>query len=605
MYFSTPDQLAWIKDRFDGKPFTNSCSSLDQAADTVYQNGNVYTVDANNSVRQALAVRDGKIIYVGTNEGVASFIGPATSVTDLKGRVLMPGLVDGHLHPIMGGGIELSCNLHYAALTKQQVISQLQTCLNNDKDNRADNWLSVYAWFRQAMLPKGTDLSKADLDTLKTSRPIAITSSDGHTLLTNSRAIQLAGVTDSTPNPSAGSIAHDAAGHLTGVFEDGARALIDEHIPQPAPEMMAAINIAGAKASLLAMNQQGITTFLDAMGNEEDIVAFKAVQDSGQLTARAHFAPVISPDDAKDPVKAAATIKQLADKYDQGKLGAVPGITVRNAKMFLDGVVQAPAMTASVLQPYNIKQGADVHAVWVPGTNSGQLYFDQSVISPMLVELARVGIDPHMHTDGEGAVHVALNAVQVMRDVFPGKDIRPALAHNETIVPGDYVRFRELNATPVLSFQWGKPAPDTIDTVKDYIGPARFPYLETAGKFDLAGVRIAYGSDWPVDKLDEWFAIKVGVTRSNRPDSEARFSGRLGDDPGLSPAVALRAITINSSYELHQDDVTGSLEAGKFADMIVLDRNPITIPNDDIANVKVLMTIVGGKVVYQAEPGQH
>jgi hypothetical protein len=123
--------------------------------------------------------------------------------------------------------------------------------------------------------------------------------------------------------------------------------------------------------------------------------------------------------------------------------------------------------------------------------------------------------------------------------------------------------------------------------------------LEPSGLLAAAGARIAFGSDWPVDKLDEWFALKVGVTRTNSPDAPAEYQGRLGGDPGLAREAVLRAATINAAYELHQDDVTGSLEVGKFADLIVLDRNPLKVPAEDIANTHVLETVVGGKVVYR------
>jgi len=151
---------------------------------------------------------------------------------------------------------------------------------------------------------------------------------------------------------------------------------------------------------------------------------------------------------------------------------------------------------------------------------------------------------------------------------------------------------------PVLSFQWEKPAPDTVDGAKDYLGPARYRYMEPAAFLADAGARIAYGSDWPVDALDEWFALKVGVTRTNRPDSEPQYRGRLSADRGLSREAALRAITLNAAYELHQDERTGSLETGKWADLIVLDRNVLRIPPEDIAEVKVLRTVVGGRTVY-------
>ena len=144
-----------------------------------------------------------------------------------------------------------------------------------------------------------------------------------------------------------------------------------------------------------------------------------------------------------------------------------------------------------------------------------------------------------------------------------------------------------------------KPAGDTLG-LKNYFGPARMKILEPAGLLAAAGARIAFGSDWPVDPLDEWFALKVGVTRTNSPDAPAEFRGSLGDDPGLSREAVLRAATINAAYELHEDEVTGSLEVGKFADLILLDRNPLTVPAEEIAKTRVLETMVGGKVVYLA-----
>ncbi len=140
-----------------------------------------------------------------------------------------------------------------------------------------------------------------------------------------------------------------------------------------------------------------------------------------------------------------------------------------------------------------------------------------------------------------------------------------------------------------------------MEGAQEYLGSARFKYLEPAGFLADAGARIAYGSDWPVDPLDEWFALKVGVTRTNAPQPDHKYAGRLGADKGLSRAQVLRAITMNSSYELHQDDATGSLEAGKLADVIVLDRNVLDIPAEQIADVKVLQTVVGGRVVYESD----
>jgi predicted amidohydrolase YtcJ len=227
------------------------------------------------------------------------------------------------------------------------------------------------------------------------------------------------------------------------------------------------------------------------------------------------------------------------------------------------------------------------------------VYFPADALATVLIALGRAGIDPHMHADGDGAVRAGLDGAAALRKALPGADIRPAIAHNEIVAPSDFKRYHELNVIAVLSFQWEKPAGDTLG-VRDYFGPERMKILEPAGLLAAAGARIAYGSDWPVDALDEWFAFKVGVTRTNSPKAPQEYRGRLGDDPGLSRETVLRAATINAAYELHQDDSSGSLEAGKLADLIVLDRNPLTVPAEDIANVKVLETVLGGTVVFSA-----
>jgi predicted amidohydrolase YtcJ len=202
-----------------------------------------------------------------------------------------------------------------------------------------------------------------------------------------------------------------------------------------------------------------------------------------------------------------------------------------------------------------------------------------------------------MHADGDAAVRAGLDGVAALRKALPAADIRPAIAHDEIVAPADFGRYKTLDTTAVLSFQWEKPAGDTLG-LRDYFGPERMKILEPSGRLAAAGARIAFGSDWPVDALDEWFALKVGVTRTNAPNAPAEYRGRLGDDPGLSPEAVLRAATINAAYELHQDEVTGSLEAGKFADLLVLDRNPLSVPPEEIAATRVLETLVGGDVVY-------
>jgi hypothetical protein len=328
------------------------------------------------------------------------------------------------------------------------------------------------------------------------------------------------------------------------------------------------------------------------------MAAFSAVHAAGELTVRGHFAPVISPPEASDPALAVSKVVAYRKQYDQGTLQPKPGITVRNAKLFLDGVIAAPALTGAMLEPYRKNVGSPDNPKWVDGENRGPaVYFPAKPLAQILTGLGHAGIDPHMHADGDAAVRAGLDAIEVMRKELPAADIRPAIAHDEIVSPADFPRYKKLDAMPVLSFQWEKLAGDTLG-LTNYFGPDRMKILEPAGLLNAAGARVVFGSDWPVDKLDEWFALKVAVTRTNAPDADPRFRGKLGEDPGLSRDAAMRAATINAAYELHEDDVTGSLEVGKFADFIVLDRNPLEIPAEDIANVHVLETVVGGSTAH-------
>ena len=563
-------------------------------ADRVYFNGIIFTADAGSSGATALAIRDGRILYVGSDAALARYIGPTTVKVDLQHRFLMPGLVDGHMHPLEAGATLLKCNLNYASLTVAELQQGVQACVEQTRAAEPEGWLEVVGWFQESMLPAGVKTSRATLDALHTKRPIIVRSSFGHTVLANSRALTLARITAATPDPVGGKIWRDAAGEPTGLLEDAAHHGFDSLLPQPT----AAQNVEAAAKALEAMKRQGVTSFLDASAEPENLVAFASLRKSGRLTARAHFAPVIAPSEVGNLTAAVARVVATRKEFDEGSIARAPGITVHNAKLFLDGVISAPAFTGTMLEPYRRNAGTADKPQWVAGTSRGpDVYFPADALATVLTALGRAGIDPHMHADGDGAVRAGLDGVAALRKALPAADIRPAIAHNEIVAPADFKRYKALNVIPVLSFQWEKPAGDTLG-VKDYFGPERMKILEPAGFLAEAGARIAFGSDWPVDALDQWFAFKVGVTRTNAPEAPAEYRGRLGDDPGLSRETVLRAATINAAYELHQDDAIGSLEAGKLADLIVLDRNPLTVPAAEIAKTKVLETVVGGAVVY-------
>ena len=573
---------------------TASAASASAPADVVLRNGNVYTADAHNTVRQALAIRDGRIVFVGSDRKVRAYIGKRTKVTNLHGRMAMPGLVDGHMHPLAGGAGLLKCSLEYLPLTVQEIRARIAKCLADTASKGPNAWLEVTSWYQEAMLPPGAKLTAADLDDLSPTRPIIVTSSFFHATVVNSVVMRLAGITAATPDPPGGSLDRDAAGNPTGLFFDAAQDLVASKVPAPTP----AEQVDAAKAALKAMREQGVTSFLDAAAGPDSLTAFSEVAKAGGLTARAHFAPVVSVAAGRHPTKTVASLRSLKRRYDQGPIVARPSMTLRNAKFFMDGVQQYPAQTAGLLEPYLVNIGTPDQPQWVPGPSRGPVYFQPTELDPLVSAVAAAGFDPHIHAIGDRAVRLTLDAYRAMRTRTGSRDIRPAIAHAEMVDPADYGRFRALGVIPVMSYQWAKPGPDSIEAEKDYLGFERWNRVEPEGSLMKAGARIAYGSDWPVDTLNEWFALQVGITREN--PAGGKYAGKFNDQAVLPRKYALRSITASSSYELHQDQ-TGTLAPGKLADVIVLDRNFFEVPAGQIMDTRVLLTMVGGRTVYRAK----
>jgi predicted amidohydrolase YtcJ len=447
------------------------------------------------------------------------------------------------------------------------------------------------------------DADKSTLDALKTRRPIQVRSTDFHTVLVNSRGLAVAGIDKRTANPGDGKYVRDSAGNPTGICEDGAADAMAAVVP-PATD---AEKLMQSRAALDAMRQQGITSFFDAMSGPENAKAFTALAQSGELTARALLAIKLDPAAATaDPDKTIAEAKALTSTYDQGETKVAPGVSMRHVKLFMDGIINAPADTGAMLTPYLHNAGTEKAPKWAPGKNRGELYFPPQVLNPLLLKAVQAGLDPHLHATGDRAVRDSLNGIAYVRQQLPGNPFRPAITHAESVDPADYGRFKALDVTANMSFQWAQQAPSTVDGTNEHLGAERFSRMEPSGSIARAGGRVAYGSDWPVDPLDEFLALKIGVTRAGDPQNPhsygPQYAGRLNDDPSLSRAEVLRTITLNAAEQLRLEKVTGSVEVGKFADLIVLDKNFMQVPEDELGRNQVLLTLVGGKVVWAKAP---
>ncbi|QRG78695.1 amidohydrolase [Citrobacter sp. R56] len=566
--------------------------------DVIYHNGKIYTADKSDRFCEAIAIKQGYITAVGSSHKLLALAGAQTEVIDLEKRVVLPGLIDSHMHPFWGGKQLRGCNLNYAALTVEETLALLQQHLDEDPLKEEDDWLSVRAWQRQAMIPAGADMCRQSLDTLNTRRPVVLFSNDCHTLAANSRALEMLGITEETPVPADGKIGRDEEGRLNGILEDAPAMRAFDSIPTGTPEQCVLI----ARHVQRVLNQQGVTTVMDTRVYEEQLKAFAVLRDSGELTLRMCGAREITPDSVAGPQDAARALDELVafnQRWNDPVWQPAPGFGVSHVKFFVDGVLQPPTMTASLLQPYRKNRGTHAHPDWQPTEDYGDLYFTPEVFNALVKECGRTGVHPHMHTVAEGAIEMALDALQEMRQAWPQKDVRPGLAHNELAAAHQYARFAELDVTAVLSYQWAGLPAVLIDEERAMLGEERFPHLEPQGRFLDAGARLAYGSDWPIDRLDEWYNLQIAMTR-RAWDAEGNPAGpRLDNDRNLTLTEVLRSATIDAAYMIARDDEVGSLEPGKLADLIVLKDDIFSNPPETLFKTRVLRTVVGGNVVWQ------
>ena len=545
-------------------------------ADVVLRNGKIYTADPARSVRQALAFTGNTIVAVGSDTDVAPLIGPKTKVVDLAGKLVLPGLIDTHIHPIIGALNGAKCSLAGVKATIDTLKPVIQDCLAKDQAG-AD------AWFEAAQLDNyGFSATANDLDGIETKRPVALWGNDGHTVWVNSRGLALLGVTAETPDIPGGKIARDAKGAPTGYFADRASIFVDEKIPSPPLEEKAALTA----AELKRMSAYGITSLMDAFVTPSEAKVWRMLYDTGRLPMRVKEAIYIA--DPSDDSDEAVTRLLAASKDGDADPDFLQSGVV---KVFADGVMEYPAQTAALLSPYLDNNGK-------PTKHSGELYFDPQRFARLVQKLDAAGLTIHVHAIGDRAVRASLDAFASARAANGDKDNRHQIAHLQLVDPADFPRFKELRVIADFQLEWAKREPATEGPLEAYLGPDRYKYLYPAGSLHKAGAMIIGGSDWDVSSYNPFRAFQTGVTRSG-----GKGQRPLNIDERIPLETAIDAYTINAAYAMKQDKTTGSLEAGKRADLVVLDRDILTIDPETIDQTTVLATYLDGHLVHSASPG--
>jgi predicted amidohydrolase YtcJ len=533
-------------------------------ADLVLTGGAVYTVDGARSWAEAVAVSGGKIAFVGTGAAAKAWIGPKTKVVDLSGKMVLPGFHDSHVHPVSGGVEALECDLN--GLATQAAI--LEKVKRYAAENPAQPWVRGGGW-DLTIFPDGNP-SKGLLDTVVPDRPAYLAASDGHSVWVNSKALALAGVTKATPDPPYGRIERDpATGEASGTLRETAADLVGKLLPARSAKDY----VDGLREALRRANAFGLTSLVEASASEEDLDAYAALEAEGKLSAKVLASLYVDTDKGTAEVP---RLTALRAKYAGKRLRTTA------VKIFADGVLET--RTASVLEPY----------LGFPD-DRGKPNLEPAAFRALATALDREGFQIHVHAIGDRAIRDAFDAVEAAQKANGVRDARHHFAHIELIDPADLLRFRRLNVIANFQPLWANGDKYLTELTEPKLGPARSRWLYPMGSVVASGAPFAFGSDWSVSSMNPLDGIEVAVTR--RQISEGPGPAWLPEEKMALPD-AIAAYTIRGAYLDFSDKETGSIETGKSADLIVLDRNLFEIPPSQIHEAKVLLTLLDGKGVY-------
>ena len=535
-----------------------ACHRAPEPADLVLTGGPVYTMAG--SVAEGVAIRDGVIVAVGTAEEVAAYAGAGTTEVSLAGHALFPGFIDAHTHPAWSGTELRDVDL-YEATTVQELLDAISAWAAASPDAP---WIRGGGWDVSRF---NDSLNHGQLDAITGDRPAILASADAHSAWVNALALAAAGITADTPDPEGGIIERDTDGAPTGVLRETAADLVWDILP----EWDEAQIDGGLQDALTEASSYGLTGLVDANAWDAMLAGYARAEAKGTLTARIWAAGEVTP--GEDPVP---MLDDLRTTYAGDRLQLTQG------KLYLDGVIESE--TATMLEPYE------------DGTNGEALYTDAEVLDA-ITALDDAGYQIHAHAIGDGAVRQILDGLDALEAARGPADRRPLLAHLEVVDPADWDRFAGLDATADIQMLWAYPDPYIVDWTIPYIGETRAAWLYPFAGLADAGARLAAGSDWSVTTMNPWEAIEVAVTRQDPYEG----GDPLNAEQAISLWAALGAYTREAAIAIHEEDRLGTLEVGKAADLVWVDRDPFAIPVEDLSDVQVLGTWVDGARVYPGD----
>ncbi len=546
------------------------CARPEPAADLVLAHGRIYTVEAEHPWAEAIAVRGDRILKVGKTSEMRAVTGPATRVVELKGRLVLPGLIDGHTHFLDG-----SIGLGQVDLTGATTLEMVQDRVRRYAAEHPDEpWILGFGWLYSTF--RGGMPDRGQLDAVENKRPVFLYSYDGHSAWANSAALAAAGVDRNTPQPPAsqGAIVVDPrSGAPTGAFKEGAVGLIEKVVPKPSREtkLQALENGLRLAASL------GLTGVENCSGGADEIDLYDELERTGRLTLRTITAVPMPETSAALTDAAVAKIVALRDSH-QGRM-----VRAGTVKFFADGVIESN--TAAMIDPYTNN----------PATR-GVPHYDARQLDAMVNKVDEAGLQIYIHAIGDGAVRMSLDALEAAMRARPGRLRRNRLEHIETVAAADIPRFGALGVIASMQPYHAYPEPN-LDTVwAANIGPERLQRAFAWNSLGSAGARLVFGSDWPVVTLNPMVGVRNAVLRQS-DEGWPKDGWVPAQRVTLEQAIA--AYTINGAFASFEENDKGSIRSGKLADLVVLSQDLFTIPPTEIQKTKALLTYLGGREVFR------
>lgn len=562
-------------------------------ADWVFHSGRIFDGQKLHPTATAVAVKDGRIAAVGSEQEVRAAVGNAAESVDLVGRLLSPGLTDAHIHAVYAGVERLGCDLSELRGADAVLAKVREYAAATDRE-----WIVGGGW-NMSDFPGGTP-GKELLDAVVPDRPVYLINRDHHGAWVNSRALELAGIDARTPDPADGRLERDSDGTPTGTLHEGAMDLVGRLLPEPT----AAELRAGLLEAQRYLHAHGVTGWQEAIlgdyaGYPDASFVYRNLAAEGLLTARATGALWVPRSTTLDNIG-----ELVAGFEERRRENAAAGFTTTSAKIMVDGV--AENQTAAMLEPYLRPCSCDGDAKSASDDGGrGLSYLPREVLIAAAGALDAAGFDLHMHVIGDRAVRDGLDAVEHALQVnsrgangggtaWRG---RHHMAHLQVIHPQDVARFAALGVTANAQALWACNDDQMLELTLPILGPERSSWQYPFKSLVSAGAALAMGSDWPVSTPDPWQAIHVAVNR-NDPDTT--------DIPPLNPGEALSLETALAAYtsgsaRLNRLDDGGMVAPGKLADLVVLDRNPFDLAPEDLHTVSTDLTMVGGQAVHVRE----